>query len=545
MTEAGTQAVEAKGSGTFGVTDMDASSERIEPGLHHAGLSSVVLAPCDQVAGVPPPPFFSTGNFVNYPSSTQLLINGEWQDASSGETLPVFNPATGREIGRVALSGREDLDRALGAAEKGFEIWRRTPAFERAALMLKAAQILRERLEPIASLMTQEQGKPIAEARTEVLGGIGVIEWAAAEATRIYGRVIESRVAETELRVLRKPVGPVAAFTPWNFPINQIVRKLAAALATGNSILIKGPEETPASPAELLRAFVEAGIPSGVVGLLFGNPGEISSYLISHPVIRKITFTGSTEIGKKLAAMAGQYMKRATMELGGHAPVILARDADVGAAVKILGAAKFRNAGQVCISPTRFLVHESIVEEFTQRMVQYVRALNVGNGLDADVTMGPLAHERRVSAMSELLEASQKGGAKLVHGGTPIGRGGNFFSPTVLGDVPSSAQVFNAEPFGPIVAIQPFNLLDEAISEANRLPYGLAAYAFTHSIGTVHRIVEEVDVGMLWINQGATPFPEVPFGGIKDSGYGSEGGPEAFESYLTPKSVGITAKFAE
>lgn len=483
-----------------------------------------------------------TAKPVNYPADIQLLINGQWRAALARESLPVFNPATGQEIGRVAQARAADLDLALAAAQSGFEVWSRTPAYERANTMLKAALLLRERSESIATLMTLEQGKPLAESRAELMAAVAVIEWASAEATRVYGRIIESRAPGTELRVLRKPVGPVAAFTPWNFPVNQIVRKLAAALATGNSILIKGPEETPASPAELIRAFVDAGVPSGVVGLVYGMPSEISSHLIAHPVIKKITFTGSTEVGKKLASMAGLHMKRATMELGGHAPVIVAKDADVSRAVHILSKAKFRNAGQVCISPTRFLVHESIAREFIDGMTRAAGGLRVGNGLDADTTMGPLAHDRRVDAMRHTVEASLAAGAKLALGGSPIKEPGSFFAPTVLVDVPSSAHVFNEEPFGPIVAVQPFQDLDEAITEANRLPFGLAGYAFSRSLETVHRLVEEVEVGMLWINQLATPFPEVPFVGVKESGYGSEGGPEALEAYLSPKSVGITAQ---
>lgn len=484
------------------------------------------------------------GDQLKYSASIKLLINGQWRDANAGETLPVFNPATGMEIGRVAHARISDLDLALEAAERGFKVWSRTPAFERAAKMLKAASLLRERLEVIAQLMTQEQGKPLPESKSELLGAAGVIEWAAAEAKRVYGRIIEPRTLGTELRVLRKPVGPVAAFTPWNFPVNQVVRKVAAALATGNSILVKGPEETPASPAELIRAFVDAGIPAGVVGLVYGDPGEISTYLIGHPVIKKITFTGSTEVGKKLAALAGQHMKRATMELGGHAPVIVARDADVATAIRVLSEAKFRNAGQVCISPTRFLVHESIAGEFTDGMMQMAKCLRVGNGLDHQVTMGPLAHARRVMAMTEIVEASRMDGAKVVLGGTPMGTEGHFFQPTILVDVSSNCRVFNSEPFGPIVSIQQFSALDDAVAEANRLPYGLAGYAFTRSLGTAHRLAEEVEVGMLWINQSATPYPEVPFVGIKESGYGSEGGPEALEAYLSPRSVGLTANFS-
>ena len=358
---------------------------------------------------------------MNYTPSIQLFINGHWKDSEKSEKLPVYNPATGDVIGYVAHARSVDLEEAVEASLRGFEIWRKTPAFERAKLMYRAAKILYDRVDMISSLLTQEQGKPLSESKTELLGAIGFIEWAAGEATRVYGRTIEPRSVGTELRVLRKPIGPVAAFTPWNFPVNQVIRKLSAALATGNSIIIKGPEETPASPAELVRAFQDAGIPPGVIGLVYGNPSEISEFLVTHPIIRKITFTGSTEVGKKLAAMAGRHMKRITMELGGHAPVIVASDADVNKAVKALTFSKFRNAGQVCISPTRFLIHESIAKEFTEGMLVAVKGINIGNGLDSSVTMGPLAHKRRVDAMDELIESSCQNGARLLCGGTLTG----------------------------------------------------------------------------------------------------------------------------
>ncbi|KAF1039813.1 MAG: Alpha-ketoglutaric semialdehyde dehydrogenase [Delftia tsuruhatensis] len=370
---------------------------------------------------------------------------------------------------------------------------------------------------------------------------MGIIEWFADEALRVYGRIVPSRRPEVQQLVIKEPVGPVAAFTPWNFPVNQIVRKIGAALATGCSFLCKAPEETPAAPAALFKCFVDAGVPAGVVGLVFGDPAQISSYLIAHPVIRKVTFTGSTPVGKQLAALAGQHMKRSTMELGGHAPVIVAEDADVALAVKAAGAAKFRNAGQVCISPTRFLVHNSVREEFTRAMVAHAEGLKVGDGLVQGTQMGPLANPRRVTALAHFIEDAQKQGAKLLTGGGSLGDKGNYFAPTVLGDVPLSAEIFNQEPFGPVAAIRGFDDLGDAIAEANRLSYGLAAYAFTRSIKTAHQLAQQVEAGMLWINQPAVASAEMPFGGIKDSGYGSEGGPEALEAYLVSKAVSIAA----
>lgn len=474
----------------------------------------------------------------SYPD-TQLLINGQWQPAASGKTIAVHNPATGAVIGQLAHAGIEDLDRALAAAEKGFVIWKNTSAHERQATMRKAAALLKERADEIAALLTQEQGKPLAEAKGEVLAGVGIIEWFADEALRLYGRIVPARRGDVQQLVIKEPVGPVAAFTPWNFPVNQIVRKISAALATGCSFLCKAPEETPASPAALFQCFVDAGVPAGVIGLVYGDPHEISSYLIPHPVIRKITFTGSTPVGKQLAAMAGAHMKRSTMELGGHAPVIIAEDADVELAVKAAGAAKLRNAGQVCISPTRFLVHKSLEKQFAEQVVAYFASIKVGNGLDADTKMGPLANPRRVTAMQSLVANAQAKGAKLLMGGQTLGDAGNFYAPTILADVPLDADVFNNEPFGPMIAMRSFDKLDEAIAEANRLPYGLAAYAFTASLKNAHLLTQQVETGMLWINQPAVASAEMPFGGVKDSGYGSEGGMEALEAYLIPKAVSI------
>jgi succinate-semialdehyde dehydrogenase/glutarate-semialdehyde dehydrogenase len=475
---------------------------------------------------------------MSYPD-TQLFVDGKWQEAAQGRHLEVFNPATGSVIGRVARADKADLDRALEAAQKGFETWRAVTAAERNKTMRKAAALMRERADAIAKVLTQEQGKPLAEARMEAVAAADIIEWFADEGMRVYGRIVPGRNLAVRQMVLKDPVGPVAAFTPWNFPINQAVRKVSAALATGCSIIVKAPEETPAAPAALVQAFADAGVPAGVVNLVYGVPSEISAYLIPHPVIRKITFTGSTAIGKQLAAMAGQHMKRATMELGGHAPVIVAEDADIELAIKTAGGAKFRNAGQVCISPTRFLVHESIARDFAAALVRHAEGLKIGDGLEPGIQLGPLANPRRLAAMADFTRDAQAAGARVAAGGQRIGEAGNFWAPTVLVDVPLQAKVFNDEPFGPMAAIRSFNTLDEAIAEANRLPYGLAAYAFTRSLKSAHALAQRLEVGMLWINQAAAPWPEMPFGGVKDSGYGSEGGPEALEAYLNTRAVSV------
>ena len=466
-----------------------------------------------------------------------LLIDGVWTKAEAGRSLPVANPATGEVNGTVAHASRGDLDRALEAADKGFRVWRKISAYDRAKLMRKAADLLRDRADRIARLMTLEQGKPLAEAKGETLAGADVIDWFAEEARRAYGRVVPARAEGIYQLVLKEPVGPVAAFTPWNFPINQVVRKLSAALAAGCSIIVKAPEETPASPAELIRCFVDAGLPAGVVNLVYGVPAEISAYLIPHPVIRKISFTGSTVIGKQLAALAGAHMKRVTMELGGHAPAIVFADADIDTAVKILSTNKLRNAGQVCISPTRFLVQEPVYDAFVEQFTARVKAAKVGDGLESGTTMGPLANPRRIAAMESFIGDAAKHGARVRTGGNRIGNKGNFFEPTVLTDVPLDARIMNEEPFGPVAVISRFGSFDDAVTEANRLPFGLASYAYTRSARTANAIAAAVEAGMMSINHHGLALPEVPFGGVKDSGYGSEGGLEAIEAYLNTKFV--------
>ncbi len=471
-----------------------------------------------------------------YPQ-VQLHIAGEWRGASSKETADVINPATGEAIGSHPVATRDDLDEALAAADRGFKVWRKVGAFDRYKTMRKAAELIRERVETIATIMTTEQGKPLAEAKGETMGAADTIDWFAEEARRAYGRIVPPRADDVMQLVIKEPVGPVAAFTPWNFPLNQAVRKVSAALAAGCSVILKGPEDTPASCAELIKAFNDAGVPKDVLNLVFGNPAEISEYLIPHPVIRKISFTGSTAIGKQLAALAGQHMKRVTMELGGHAPSIVFKDANVDKALKILSANKYRNAGQVCVAPTRFLVHESVFDRFVDGFVEISKNLNVGDGLDPKTNMGPLAHARRVDAMETLVADAESRGADLRTGGKRIGNRGFFFEPTVFVNLPLDSKIMNDEPFGPISAIQSFSDDEEAFEEANRLPYGLAAYAYTESGATAAALASRVESGMISINHHGLALPEVPFGGMKDSGYGSEGGLEAIEAYLNTKFV--------
>ena len=470
-------------------------------------------------------------------SDVQLFIDGAWRPAVSGKTLTVLNPATGEAIGNVAHAEKADLDLALAAAQKGFAAWRKVPAFERYKIMRKAADILRANANEIATKMTMEQGKPLVEAKGETLAGADVIDWFAEEARRAYGRTIPPRADGVYQLEIKEPVGPVAAFTPWNFPINQAVRKCSAALAAGCSIIIKGPEETPAACAGLIDAYAKAGVPAGAINLVFGVPGDISSYLIPHPVIRKISFTGSTAVGKHLAQLAGAHMKRVTMELGGHAPAIVFADADVDAAAKILSANKFRNAGQVCVAPTRFMVQQPVYEEFVGKFVNAAKAVKVGDGLDDKTRMGPLAHARRLDAMEAFVGDAVAKGAKVETGGRRIGNKGCFYEPTVLTNVSREARIMNEEPFGPVAVIGSFETFDEVVGEANRLPYGLAAYAYTRSEKTAAALGSAIETGMISINHHGLALPEVPFGGVKDSGYGTEGGADALDAYLVTKFI--------
>ena len=471
-----------------------------------------------------------------YPE-VKLFIDGKWTAAEGGKTIDVYNPATNEVIGKVASAGKGDLDRALAAAERGFKIWRKVSPYDRSKVLRRAADLLRERADAIAALLTQEQGKPVGEAKMEVLSSADLFDWFAEEGRRTYGRVIPARAPGIQQIVVKEPVGPVAAFTPWNFPISQAARKIGAALATGCSIIVKPPEETPASPACLGDVFKDAGLPDGVLNLVYGNPPEISGYLVPHPVIRKVSLTGSVPVGKHLAALAGTHMKRATMELGGHAPAMVFDDADIEQAAATLAASKFRNGGQVCVSPTRFLIQEGSYDRFLGKFVEHAKSVKVGDGLEASSRMGPLVNERRLEAVEKLINDAVADGAKLETGGKRIGNKGSYFEPTVLSGVRTDMRIMNEEPFGPVALVMPFRTFEDVVTEANRLPYGLAAYAFTKSNKTVTDLSAEIETGMLTINHLGLALPETPFGGVKDSGYGSEGGTEALEAYLVTKFV--------
>jgi succinate-semialdehyde dehydrogenase/glutarate-semialdehyde dehydrogenase len=468
-----------------------------------------------------------------------LFIDGKWHKAKSD--IPVVNPATEEELGRLPWADSHDLEDALSAARKGFKIWRETSPRKRADIILKAASLMRERQEEIAQTITAEHGKPLAQARLEVIRGAEFFEWDAGEAMRTYGRVIPAAHG-SKLSVHHHPIGVVAAFSPWNFPMSQPARKIAGALASGCSIILKAAEETPGGAVHIVRAFEDAGLPAGVLNLVFGVPSEISEFLIPQPDIKLVALTGSTIVGRHLTSIAAQYDTRVLMELGGHAPVIVCEDADVKKAAISGAVRKMRNTGQVCTSPTRFFVHESIFEEFKAHFVERAAATIVGNGINEGVEMGPTANERRIPVLTKLVEDAVAKGAELLTGGGRHGDIGYFFQPTVLTNVPHSAQIMQEEPFGPIAVLNPVADLNEAIAQANAVPYGLAGYAFTNRADYIDQMIDEVEVGNFSINTLEASLPETPFGGVKSSGYGREGGTEGLESYLTVKNVWHTRK---
>jgi len=471
----------------------------------------------------------------------KLFIGGAWRETA--ETLRVVNPATEEELGRLPHAEMSDLEDALRAAESGFRIWRKTPPRARADIMLRAAAILRDWQEEIAHAITAEHGKPLAQARLEVIRGVEFFEWDAGEAMRMYGRVIPSAPGN-KISVHHHPIGVVAAFSPWNFPMSQPARKIAGALASGCSIILKAAEETPAGAIYIARAFEEAGLPDGVLNLVFGTPSDISQFLIPQPSVRLVALTGSTSVGRHLTELAAQSDTRVLMELGGHAPVIVCEDTDVDKAAISGAVRKMRNAGQVCTSPTRFFVHESIFDAFAAKFTERAAATVVGNGMEDGVEMGPLANERRVPFLTDLVEDAVAQGAKVRTGGARHGDTGYFFQPTVLTHVPNTANIMQEEPFGPIAILNSVKNLDEAIAEANAVPYGLAGYGFTNRADYIDRMIDEVEVGNFSINTLEASLPETPFGGVKSSGYGREGGTEGLESYMTIKNVWHSANIA-
>ena len=471
-----------------------------------------------------------------YPTLS-LYIDGEFIHGGGRREQDIVNPATHEVIGKLPHASREDLDRALVAAARAFESWKKSSPLERSKVLRKVAELARERAADIGRAMTMDQGKPLAESTGEVVFCAEHAEWHAEECRRIYGRVIPARLDGVRQTVLREPVGVVAAFSPWNFPFNQAIRKISAAVGAGCTIILKGPEDAPSAVVALAGLFHDAGLPPGVLNVVWGVPAEVSKHLIESPVVRKITFTGSVAVGKQLAAMAAAQMKRSTMELGGHAPVIVCDDADIDAATHLLVPYKFRNAGQVCISPTRFYVQKRAYERFVSAFVEKTRALKVGDGLARDTQMGPLAQQRRVGAVQGFVDDARERGASVLAGGAPIPGAGNFFSPTVIADLPEDARLMTEEPFGPVAGIARFDTLEEALRRANSLPFGLAAYAFTTSSRNAQAISTGLEAGMVAINHLGMALAETPFGGIKDSGLGSEGGAETFDGYLNTKFV--------
>lgn len=468
-----------------------------------------------------------------------LYINGEWR--KTPQDIPVLNPATEEEIGRLPHAETNDLEDALASAASGFKVWRQTPPVKRANILLKAAALMRERQEEIATAITAEHGKPLPQARMEVIRGCEFFEWDAGEATRTYGRVIPSAPGVRYI-VHHQPIGIVAGFSPWNFPMSQPCRKVASAIAAGCSIILKAAEETPAGALHIARALHDAGLPPGVLNLVFGTPAKISDYLIKQDPIRLVAFTGSTAVGKHLTTLAAQHMTPVLMELGGHAPVIVCEDTDIQAAANSGAIRKMRNAGQVCTSPTRFFVHESIFDEYTKTFVRRAAATVVGNGVEPGVEMGPLANDRRVGALAGLVDDAVAKGAELKTGGrAPAGKG-YFFEPTVLANVPDNAHVMQEEPFGPLAIINPVASLDEAIERANSVPFGLAAYGFTNRADYADRMVEGIEAGNVSINTLEASLPETPFGGVKSSGFGREGGTEGLHNYMITKNVSHSIK---
>jgi succinate-semialdehyde dehydrogenase/glutarate-semialdehyde dehydrogenase len=466
-----------------------------------------------------------------------LYIDGAFIE-DGRKTEPVLNPATGEVLAHLPHASRDDLDRALQAAQKAFEKWKKTSPLERSAILRKVGQLARERAESIGRNITLDQGKPLAEAVGEVMVCAEHAEWHAEECRRIYGRVIAPRRPDVRQFVLREPVGVCVAFTPWNFPFNQAIRKMVAALGAGCTLVLKGPETAPSAVVALARLFHDAGLPPGCLNLVWGIPSEISEYLIASPIVRKVSFTGSIPVGKQLAALAGAHMKRGTWELGGHSPAIVFDDADVEQAATMLAKLKTRNAGQVCVSPSRFFVQRGIYDRFAAKFIETIGSTKLGSGLEKGTQMGPLAHARRIQAMEAFMEDVHVHGGEVVLGGSRLkDSAGFFFPPTVVTGLPDHAKLMTEEPFGPIAPLVPFSEPEDAIRRANSLPYGLSSYVFTESLKIATYAANAIESGMVNINHFGSALAETPFGGVKESGIGSEGGAETFDGYLVTKFV--------
>lgn len=465
-----------------------------------------------------------------------LHINGRWHPGQATTSSPIIDPATGSEIGQLSHASADDLDEALHAVAAGQRAWSRMPVLERQQVLYKAVRNMLDRVDAIALLLTLEQGKPLAQAQAEVKGAAGLVQWYAEQARRVYGRIVEGSAQSIDIEVRKEPVGPCLLLSPWNMPVLLAARKLGGALAAGCACIIKPPEETPRAVADVVRCFIDAGVPDGTINLVYGVPADVSRHLIASDTIRKISFTGSVAVGRHLAQLASPGLKRLTLELGGHAPVIVLSDVDVDQAIEQLVSTKYRNAGQLCLSPTRFFVHKDIYGRFVEQFAARASGLKVGDGIDPATQMGPLANARRLEAMTALVERNA-GLARVVTGGLPISSRGNFFAPTVLADMSPDAPAMTEEPFGPVALMTRIESVDEAIARANETRYGLAAYVYTNSARAQRALIGGLDVGNIAINSTVTSMAEAPFGGTRDSGYGHESGEEGLESYLHTKTV--------
>jgi succinate-semialdehyde dehydrogenase/glutarate-semialdehyde dehydrogenase len=467
----------------------------------------------------------------------ELLINGKWKMGSENKAEPVINPATNEVIGDLPHASKKDLDEALESNLEAFKLWKKESPLNRQKIIENACRNLESKFDQVATNLTIEMGKPIAEAKGELAVGLDVLRWYGEEGKRAYGRIVPSRMSNMSQTVIKEPIGPVIAFVAWNFPVMNVVRKIGGALAAGCTITIKPSEETPGTAIAIGRAFMDAGLPPGVLNIVFGVPSEVSEHLCGSKIPRKLSFTGSIPVGKHLQKLAADNMIRCTMELGGHSPLMVFDDTDIDMAAKISVAGKFRNAGQVCVSPTRFLVQDTVKEQFIKAVINETNKIKVGNGLDDGINMGPLIAERRIDIMKDFVNDAVENGANIEMGGNRMNLEGSFFAPTILTNVSDNTKIMNEEPFGPLLPIDTFNSVDEVIDRANRLDFGLASYAFSNDPKIVSFLKSEIQAGLLAVNSTVVSTPETPFGGIKQSGYGSEGGIEGLDAFLVTRFI--------